>query len=349
MAALTSLAIAGGVTAAAGLGAKVIGSIEAGKDRDKAMAAMQAAEEEIRRVGAPPDLSAEIIREKLKQAGVYTPQLEESIQQDATAFKQIEENPQLKEAQTKALQFLQQRGEQGLGAEDRAAFNKLQAENARNAEARRQSIIQNLQARGIAGSGAELAAQLSSAQAADAEASEQGDRIAAAAAQNALQAMAQAGNLSGQIRSQDYNVMSDKARAEDELNRFNTQAQIARQQRNIGSLNEAQRLDLAEKQRILEQQRADDYNEKLRQNQEQQNFWNNKLRQQTAIANAKQGQAIQHNTQAQATQAAWGGAGDALVGVGGSLLGKGLASVPKDEIETVADFDKKKNAFGNIA
>lgn len=277
------------VIAAVGAGAAVAGGIAGAIERsnasDDAKALMLRRLQELESVGTPPDTSLPIILEEFKSQGIITPELEKEIALESSKLAQIKEDPSYKQAQQQALQFLQQRSETGLGPEERAAFNMLRKEAAKESEGKRQQILQNMAARGMSGSGAELAAQLSSAQAGDEALAAGGDRIAAEAARNALASISQAGNMATQMRGQDFDVASTKARAEDELNRFNVSNQIARQTRNLGALNEAQVANLREKQRISDANTAMANEEAKRQMSEKANVWQNKLN----LAQAKGG------------------------------------------------------------
>lgn len=302
--------------AAASLGGSVIGALSSAGDRQKAQDAMNAAFQQINAIGAPPDLSAEIIRQNLQQVGVYTPALEQAITQDVSKVSQIQEDPSLRNAQTQALQALQQRGAQGLTPVERQAFNENRRKAALESEAKRQQVIQNLAQRGMSGSGAEIAAQLGASQAGDQELAAEGDRLAAAASQNALQATAQAGNLGGQIRGQDFSVAGTKAQAEDALNQFNINNQIARQQRNISSQNQAQQGNLSEQQRISDTNINAANAEKLRQANAKQQLWNSQAQLAGMKSNALTGQANNYQQQGNATAGQWAGIGQ---GVGGAI------------------------------
>lgn len=337
MAALTSAMLAAG---ALGVGGGIIGRIASAGDRAKAEQAMKDAYAQITAIGAPPDLSAEIVREKLKQVGVYDPKMEDSIQQDISQFSKIQEDPKLRDAQAKSLQLLQQRGEAGLTPAERSAFNENRRKVAQEAQGQRQQILQSMAARGMGGGGAELAAQLSASQSGDERLSSEGDRLAALASQNALQSTAQAGQLGGQIRGQDFSVASAKAQAADELNRFNTQAQIARQQRNVSSQNQAQLANLAE------QQRVSDYNtqmtnaERDRQAQARQQYWNSQLGLAQAKSGALLGQGQQYGQQAQNTAGMWQGIGS---GLGGAVSAGAAGEQQNALLTTLANKGNQNN------
>jgi hypothetical protein len=247
-----------GPLAAAGVsvGAQVVGGMLANNaasgDRARANELAGEALSVLKDLGLPPDLSRQIIFEQFTQQGMMTPELEQEISAGKSEFEDFQEAPEMRTAQLEALQALQQRGRTGLGAEDRAALNQARRDVQKDAEAKRQQILMDMQARGQSGSGAELIAQLSGAQAAQETQAAESDRLMSQAAQTALQSIQNAGTLGGNIRSQDYGIQSEKMSAGDAMNRFNTELSAGRQQRNVGSINEARASNLGEKQRLAD-------------------------------------------------------------------------------------------------
>jgi hypothetical protein len=69
----------------------------------------------------------------------------------------------------------------------------------------------------------------------------------------ALQALGQTGGMASGIENQSFGEQAAKASANDQMNRFNTQNQVAMQQRNIGAQNQAQAGNLANAQQISNQ------------------------------------------------------------------------------------------------
>lgn len=279
---MLGMAIASGV-------APIVGGILANSANKKAMAAAQAALAEARdiidKVGAPPDLSAKIIMEKFQQAGILTPEMEEAINLGVSQVSQIQEDAQLREAQISALSELKKRGRAGLTPEERAEWNKSRQSVQKDLEAKNQQIKQDLAMRGQAGSGAEIAARLLSSQEAADRASEEGDRISAAASARALQAISNAGSLGGDIRGQDFQIGSAKAGAADEFNRFNVENQIGREQRNVGARNMGQEYNLTNKQQISNQNVSTENQERQRQVEAKRQNWLDNLAYAQARAN----------------------------------------------------------------
>lgn len=315
----------------------IIGQVASAGDKKKAEAAMKEAISIIDSVGAPPDLSREIIREKFQQAGVLTPEVEQAIDVGISKVSQIQEDAGLRQAQMGALQTLSQVGVTGLRPEDRAALNQVRAEVQRDAEAKRQQIIQNMQARGQAGGGAELAASLLSSQGATETAAEQSDRLAAQASQNALAAIQQAGNLGGSIRSQDFNVAQAKAQAADAFRQFDVQNQIAQQQRNIASKNQAQQFNLTNLQDITNKNVDQINQERLRQAQAKQDYFQDQLNLAQARSNARNAQQNFYTNRAQSTAQAFSsmgsGAGQGLGAMAGAMSDKNLKTDISDSSE----------------
>lgn len=319
--ALTAMAVA---SVAAPVVGGLIGNMASASDRGAARSAMNNALAAIENVGAGPDLSRKIFYEEFKKAGVLTPELEQAINLDTSKVSQIQEDPSLRQAQTQALQLLQQRGQTGLSIQDRAAFNQLQQEVATQNEGRRQQILQNMAQRGQSGSGAELLAELQNSQSGTNQASQNALNMSGQASQNALNAILQSGQLGGSIRSQDFSNAQAKAQAADELNRFNVGNQLGQQSRNVAAKNIAQSGNLSNAQNIMNMNTQQQNAEKLRQRDAEEQMYQNKLAQAGAMAQAYNNQSNYLTGAANQTANMWQGIGSG-VGQGlGAMSGGGL-------------------------
>jgi len=279
---------AGGI---GGLAGGLLGAGAASGDANQARAAADKAYQELINIGTPPETAQALVLEKFKSAGIMTPELESYIQAGPSAVAGITEDPSLKQKQMSALELISQRATGGLNPEDRAKYNELREQVAKEQNAKQQQIIQNYQARGMGGSGAEIMATLQGAQGGANQASRAGDDLAASASQNALQAALQSGQLGSQIRQQDFNVNQAKASAADEMNRFNTQNKTAQQARNVSNKNQAQLVNLSNDQSIQNANTSMANQETARQNQAKLNDYNNKV-------GAAKTRAIGYNAQA---------------------------------------------------
>lgn len=264
------MAIAQVATAALPIIGGLLGDIFSSEDRERAEQLLLEAVKEIEAVGAPPDLSRELILEKFYQAGFYTPELEQAIDLGISQVSQVQEDPELRAAQTRALELLQQKGEIGLGPEERVELNKISQKLSRSAKASEADITRELQQRGLSGSGLEFALRQQVRQQAENAAAMEAQEQAALASRRALEALTQSGQLAGQIRGQDFDVASTKAAAADEFQRFNVQSAQAREQRRVAAENEARKRQADTEQRLAEANIQQSNLEKQRQRQAEQ-------------------------------------------------------------------------------
>lgn len=254
-----------------------------------------------------------IALDRYQLTGELSPQLEQAIKADPSAFEQIAQNQKYAQAQDKALSQLQSLGEEGgLSLSDKADLQGQLITNANKDKANRDSITDEMARRGQLGSGMNLQAQLAGAQSA-------GDRDAQARLQTlgsardrALQSIMGAGDLAGKMQTQDYGRQSDLATARDRINQFNTQNAQAVQQRNIAGQNAAQMYNLDRTQQVANQN-TNLANEEQRYNKElaQQNY-ENQMRKSSALVPAYGAAANQANQDATQKRQAYGALGSAL-------------------------------------
>ena len=315
-----------GVGIGAGLGA--LGLFDS--DEDPMATQLEYAKQQFEALGNPPDLSYELALKQFREAGQLSPEQEEAYRLNYSNIAGIQEDTTGRDTQLEALNLLKQRG-RGLGTEERAAFNEMRDQAQRDAEAKRAQIMNQMAARGQGGSGAELLSALQGAQSANTELSKQGDRMAATAAQNALGAISQAGQLGSSLRSQDYGAQMDKARALDALAQFNTQNAQNVHQRNISAMNQAQAANLQNKQNISNMNVQQANTETQRQAQAQRDYWNDQYK----IAAGKAGMATNSASMYAANQKPneWQQLGTALNTFGqaykkdtGNNLGQGISN-----------------------
>ena len=296
----------------------IIGSEQAGAQQRSADAAMQSALAQFGGITIPDIEEQKLLLETPELVGEYSPELEQFIELGPSAMEQVSVDPRLRQAQMSALEQISGVAQEGLTPADIAALETARRGAAAEAQAKQGQILQEMQARGQGGAGAELIARLKSAQSGADRLSQEGLNVAQIAQQRALQALAQQGSLSGQIRGQEFGEQSDVARAKDIVNQFNVQQQQGLQQRNVAAQNQAALRNLQEKQRLAEQQTA------IRNYQQEQNkaLQQQKFQNRMQLAGARAGQYGQRAQQAsqRAGQAAqmWSGIGQ---GVGTGLMG----------------------------
>lgn len=263
----------------------IVGSIaQYGSAKGAAAAQANALAEQMARLqGISVPEAQKLVIEELRSQGQLTPELQEALTQAPSEVAEIQEDPALREVQTQALELIKQRAQGGLSAADRASYNQLRGNVARDQAAKEQQILQQMQARGLGGSGAELAMQLANAQNSSQQASEESDRLAAQASRNAMEAAAQMGSQSGQLRSQDFDIAGKKASAQDEYNRFDVTNRQNVANTNVGARNVAQEYNLGEKQRISDVNVGNRNREQVRYQDALQDQFNNQWKKATGM------------------------------------------------------------------
>lgn len=201
----------------------------AGKDEMKAATGLsREALEQLKKVYVPTVEEQKVLLQNPELAGLL-----EAQTLNGTALENVSADPRLKQAQMKALEELSGLSSQGLGAEDRAAFNQLQRESAGQAQANNAQVLQNAAARGTLDSGSTLMAQLMGGQQAANRTQQGGEALAAQAAQARRQALGQYADLSSNMANQDFAQKAQIANAKDTINQFNSQAKTGAQQFNL--------------------------------------------------------------------------------------------------------------------
>lgn len=327
------------VAAVAGIASSAIGAQAASEGRNAARTATENAIAEIKAVGAPPDLSREILYKHYEQAGILSPELEHQINAEFSKVAQIAEDPRFKNMQIDALEATKAASKTGLTPQDRLAFNQMRQRVAQDTESKRQQILQGYQARGLGGGGQELAAQLSGAQAGANEEANAADRLAAAAADRRQAAVQALGSMSTQMRGQDFDINKTKAEAEDITNRFNVANQIAQQSRNVAAKNAASGSNLAEKQRVQDMNTQMSNAELLRQQTAKRQEWLDRQSQAQNAANAYNGQATQLRQDAKDTGQQAKDIGTGIAGAATSYADY-MGKQPKAEKVKTYDYDR---------
>lgn len=212
---------------------------------------LEKAGQEYKAIKAPSIAEQRLELDKYVQQGVLTPEQAETYLQGDSAMNAIETDPQLQQAQYDALASLQDIGaNDGLTAMDKAQLSQIQTQEDTAARGAREAILQNAQARGLGGSGIELMSQMQNQQDAATRASQRGMDVAALAQQRALDSLAQAGQLGGQMQQTQFGQKAQVAGANDAISQFNTQNKNQVGMYNTGANNAAQAANLQSKQDI---------------------------------------------------------------------------------------------------
>lgn len=246
-------AIAPGIgTAIGAVGGLLGGLFSGGPDAEEQMAALQQeAMDAIKNVDIPKLQQLQVQLQSYREAGMLTPELEQTVYAPESLMGGVSTDPRLKDAQMSALSSLQGISKGGLNMSDASMLDQIRRTSANQEHAKEQQILQDMQQRGQGGSGAELAAKLSSSQNAANNAGSQSLQVGATATQRALEALMNSGQLGGQMRSQEFGEQSQKAQAQDVINQFNTRNRQAVIGQNVQAQNTAQAANLGNKQDIM--------------------------------------------------------------------------------------------------
>jgi hypothetical protein len=174
---------------------------------------------------AVPDLAQLIPQLKLQvESGKITPAQAQAAIQEASAYSNINVNPQTVEDQLAAVNQLKQVATQGgMTAIDKAQLNDIQQQLANQNAAQQQAIQTAAAQQGLGTAGSTLAQKMLASQGNSTAQANAGANIAANAQARALQAMQQYGSAASAINNQQYAQQKNAADAANAINQFNAQ------------------------------------------------------------------------------------------------------------------------------
>jgi hypothetical protein len=174
----------------------------------------------------------------------------------STAFAGMQADPAMVAAQQRSLGEMQARSQDGYTPLDRQAMQQQLNDVARYEQSQRASLAQDARARGVTGSGMDIASQLAAQQSGADRAMATGTDMALAGRDRAYQANADAGNLAGQMRGQQFGEQAQVAGATDQYGQW----RIGQQSQDAGMLMDA-RLGLSSNLNDRAQQARDAFSE----------------------------------------------------------------------------------------
>jgi hypothetical protein len=235
----------------------ILGAISAASAlaaRNKSTAGSDAAENARAAINKVKVPSIEEMRAQLLQyvqQGIITPEQAQTIEQEQSAYRQIEEDPRLRGSQIQALSDLENQVAQGgLDARGRADLYQIGADQATQNRGEQQAVMADARARGTGGSDLEYVQRLLSQQGGAMRSAQQGVNTAAMAEQRRSDALKDQANLAGSLRSADYQKQADAAAAADAINRFNAANRQSQVNQNTNTANAAQAANLGMKQDV---------------------------------------------------------------------------------------------------
>lgn len=138
-----------------------------------------------------------------------------------SAMEKVSTDPKLREAQMSALQSLRDRSQKGMSLQDKADLIAAE-ESANSANRSRQDALRQEFAGRAGNSGAsEAVMRMMGTQGAADQQARQARDVAARSEQNRINATQDLGNMSGNMRNQDFSEQSAKAAAADRIAQYN--------------------------------------------------------------------------------------------------------------------------------
>lgn len=244
------VAAATGAAIAAPIIGGYIGQQQAGADRDAANAARRQALAQYANINIPDSEKMRLALEEYQSTGQMTPEMQQAIELGQSEMQNVSTDPRLRASQMQALEQMAGMASGQMTTADTAGFELSRQNAAGEMQAKNNQILQEMQQRGQAGSGAELLAKLKSNQT-GADMLQKSQLEQAQVMQNArMQALMQQGNMSGELRGQDYTEASNMAKAKDAISRFNAENQQNVSNTNVGARNLAQATNISNRQQL---------------------------------------------------------------------------------------------------
>jgi Tfp pilus assembly protein PilP len=246
---LTLALIAGGTQVVGGL----IGNELSRGDRERAAGLSERMLREYENLTVPEKEALQLQLARYYSVGELDPRLEQLYTLGPSQAQTVTADPRLIQQQMANLQEMQSIVEAGgydpAVKADLAAALKQQEQSIR---ANQEALRMQAEARGMQAAGATQALQAMAAQSEANRTAELQSKLAAEAYRNRLAALSGASAEAGRLRSTDVEEQMARARAADEIARFNIGAMQGREQRNVAAQREVEAANLAMRQRIAE-------------------------------------------------------------------------------------------------
>lgn len=233
----------------------ILGNMASAGDRASSSDIAKRYYDSINSINLPDEAKMRLALEQQQYLGDMTPEQEQEIllsQHDA--MQDVNTDPRLKQTLMNNIEALNKSGMLGdkgqLDPSMQADLNKNRRQVAADAQAQLRQQLENQQRQGIGSSEAALAARLISGQGAANRQSEESDRLASMAYQNALQARAGAGSLASQLQNSDFNQQAQIAQALNQRELTNTNLATNTHRSNIDRTNQAMQINRADRQNL---------------------------------------------------------------------------------------------------
>jgi len=237
----------------------------------------------------------------------------------------VQDDPAAQEAQSLALQQMQQIAQGGMPLADQLATQEIGRAVTGDARRAQLNALNSMRARGQSGGGAELLAGQAAGQQASELARGYGSDVAREAMLRRLGAIGQAGSLSGQMRGQTMDLNAMNAQTTNNWNNLVANLRTNAAAQNAAATNQARQYMTGERQRVADSNVMNRYNTQLqnltRQNSLRGQSFDQDLAKTAGVAGAW-GQLGQYqNARQAAKERAIRGVGEGSDSIGGGILG----------------------------
>lgn len=297
------------------------------------------------KIPLPTEQELTLALQRMVQLGQITPEMATTMYQQNSELYKATTDPKLYNAQLESLSSLQDISKnEGLTAMDRAQLNDIDIQEATRLRGEQEALQNSMASRGISGSGQELASRMIAEQGAADRQSAQGVNVAALAQKRALDAISQSGTLAGSMREQDFSEQSQKAKAQDAINQFNTQMKQQTENTNVAARNQSQTQNLNQAYNIQKTNLEQSNRERESAADAAQKDFENRYRVTAGKAGQSSGYADSLSTQSKNNADRWGAGIKALTDIEGSSdwfsdenLKKDVNVLTNDEVDDLLD------------
>ncbi len=297
-----------------------------------------------------PDIDKALLIQQYQQSGTLTPELVQQLPLNADTKTQLTEAPENRQNQQTTLDALKRLSQSGVSAQDLAQMQQMRSETAQDANAKIKALQQQAQMRGQGGAGDALAASLSQIQGGAQTASKDALNQAANAAAARQSALTSFGNMSGQVRGQDYATQQANQQNELARQRFLDTNSISRQNANVQAKNAANEMNLQRQQQTADRNVQAQNTELDRQAKAKQQMYEDQALKANLLTKAYGAKAGADATQNAASAQNWTNIGTGLGGVAGSFFNKSAPTAVKDmtysDAMSADDQRRKDNSEG---
>lgn len=236
------------------IGAGLLGNQQANDQAKGAADELQRIKQMYQNIVIPSIEDQKLNLQNYNVAGTYAPQTEAAQQLAAhDALQDVNLDPRLKQAQQQQLDTLRKIAGSGFTQDELLSAQAQRDKNESDVTARLKQLQQQQDMRGLGNSDLSLAQKMMEAQSGANRQAQDARSLQAEAARRSLQAIAQAGQLAGNMENTDYQRQANLAQNLNQRELANMQQRANVQRSNVDRFNDALKYNLGNQQQIANQ------------------------------------------------------------------------------------------------